>query len=282
MRSLLLGLMGCLIAVSVRSHCDTPSVTQRHGDAVRHPWTMHRMSDEYLIANSMAPADVDQDGFVDFAVIDESTGLQTILFHPGRRADLRDSWPRIVLGKTGNPEYSCLGDLDGDGAIDFVVVEGDDLQVGLKTGVRVIWGPSPERARDASAWTPGGRIPGCDGQQYLYAECRDINGDSAVDIVVGGRRHAVTKRYAGIRWIEAPRDPKRRRDLRAWKVHFIDRDARSGHAWTWDDIDQDGDSDLVDANADWDTSEYDEALVWYENPGPGTPTQRRPWKRHNI
>jgi len=36
----------------------------------------------------------------------------------------RLSW--IILEKTGNPEYSCLGDLDGDGGADLIVVEGDD------------------------------------------------------------------------------------------------------------------------------------------------------------
>lgn len=249
---------------------------------IHKPWPMHKIDEDFLIANSMNAQDVNGDGRPDFAVIDELLGLQTIIFHPGEDSAIRRPWPKVVLGKVGNPEYSCLGDLDGDGNVDLVVVEGDDLERGYNTGVRVWWGPATAQVMSATAWKDAGHIPGTSGLQYLYAETFDVNSDGALDIIVGGRRHSVTKKYAGIRWIEAPRQKSERRDLSKWKIRFIDPDALDGHGWVIADIDQDGDMDLVDANADWDTSEWDEELYWYENPGNGTPAQLQPWKRHSV
>jgi hypothetical protein len=246
------------------------------------PWPMHHVSDDYQVANSAGLADVNQDGYLDLAVIDEGIGSLTILFHPGKGADPRRPWQRVVLGVTGNPEYACLGDLDGDGHYDYVAVEGDDLEKGLRTGVRIIWGPRPSETALPEKWEAAGHIPGTEGQQYLYAECRDINGDGATDIVVGGRRHSVTKQYAGIRWLEAPRHYADRRNLKKWRQHFIAPNAFSGHAFVFADADQDGDEDLLDANADWDTSEWDEEILWFENPGTGRPAQRKPWKQRQV
>lgn len=247
------------------------------------PWKMREVRTDYLIANSLNEADVNGDGLPDYAVIDEWLGLQTILFHPGLdKVKSEEPWPRLVLGKTGNPEYSSLGDLDGDGHPDLVVVEGDDLARGFKTGVRFYFNPGKEKVMDPAAWIQTEHIPGNSGEQYLYSESHDINGDGAIDVVIGGRRHVTTKKYAGLRWLEAPADPKQRRDVNQWKTHFIDPNALSGHAFVFVDIDGDGDLDIVDGNADWDTPEFDEDIAWYENPGKDSPDLRSPWKRHLV
>lgn len=245
------------------------------------PWTMHHVCRDFLIANSLNAADVDGDGFNDYSVIDERRGLMTIVFHPGKGGEVCKEWPRLILGQTGNPEYACLGDLDGDSNTDMVVVEGDDLGRGLHPGVRVIWGPAKAKAHDASAWHDGGLITGTDNEQYVYAECHDVDADGALDIIVGGRRHPVTKLYAGLRWLKGPIDPKRRRDLSQWTTHFIDPECQGGHGFVLADVNLDGRQDLLLANADWDTSIFDRDLCWYENPGPG-PAQFKPWPRHCI
>jgi hypothetical protein len=86
---------------------------------------MHHVCPDFLIANSLNAADVDGDGFDDYSVIDERRGLMTVIYHPGKSGDVRKEWPRLILGETVNPEYACLGDLDDDGAPDFITVEGD-------------------------------------------------------------------------------------------------------------------------------------------------------------
>ena len=248
-------------------------------DIFAQPWKMHHINDDYLIANSLQPGDVNGDGYDDYAVIDEYLGLQTIIFHPGPNGDVRQPWARVVLGRTGNPEYSCLGDLDGDGNFDLVVVEGDDLEKGYETGVRIWWGPSPDQAHLPEAWINAGHIPGTDGEQYLYSIVRDINEDGRPDILVGGRRRLSTEHYAGIRWLTAPATGNQR-DLAAWTTHFIDEDALSGHGLVMSDIDEDGHLDVLNGNADWDTPKFSQELAWYRNPGPDQPSQ--PWQKFPI
>ncbi len=48
------------------------------------------------------------------------------------------------------------------------------------------------------------------------------------------------------------------------------------------DVDQDGDDDIALANADFDTPESEEKVLWYENPGTGSPAQEGPWPEHVI
>lgn len=260
-----------------------PAVTSGKGPGdIHQPWPMHHVCRDFLIANSLNAADVDGDGFDDYSVIDERRGLMTIIFHPGRNGDVREEWPRLVLGQTGNPEYACLGDVDGDGGPDFIAVEGDDLSRGLRTGVRIIWHPGRAKARDAAAWEDAGHVPGTENAQYLYAECHDIDADGALDVVVGGRRHPVTKQYAGLRWLRAPVDRTVRRDLSKWTSHFIDPETPSGHGFVFVDLNGDRQPDVVDANADWDTPRHAQELCWYENPGVGRPAQLEPWPRHAI
>lgn len=273
------------------------------------PWPMHAIDSRFRGGNGIGAADVDGDGYADYVTNYEFDQRYEIAFHPGPGADPRLPWPTAtafvppVLEKAAdgiNPESADFGDLDGDGAIDVAAGQGWGefaFWEGSQAGVRVIWGPGPGRARESDAWMDGGRIPATvDDGHFHWVRTHDINGDGLVDIVAGGRVHGSSTsgdgdganqvggngRRAGLRWFEVPADPAQRRDLSLWRMNMIDPDQFSGHGFLFVDIDGDGDDDIALANADFDTPEDEERIIWYENPGTGSPAQRSPWPLHEI
>jgi len=67
---LLFGAAGTGIAQAPPS----PRIVPEAGEGIYEPWKMHHVNNQYLIANSLNPADVNGDGYPDFAVIDEALG----------------------------------------------------------------------------------------------------------------------------------------------------------------------------------------------------------------
>lgn len=256
---------------------------------------MHPIASRFRGANALGAGDVNKDGFADYVTNYEFDQRYVIAFHPGVTGKVvSEPWPTVVAwrpeplenGNGVNPEDAALGDFDGDGNLDVVTAQGWSslpFWEGSEPGVRLVWGPAPADVLDESAWVDGGRIPATvDRGHLIYVVPYDVNGDGALDIVSGGRIHGGNERRGGVVWIEGPHRTEDRRDLSLWQVHDIDPDQFSAHGLVLTDVDQDGDDDIALANADFDTPEEEEKVIWYENPGTGSPAQKGPWPEHLI
>lgn len=256
-------------------------------------WPMHPVDGRWRGANALGPGDIDHDGLTDYAVNYEFDQRYVAYLHPPAGVDPTLPWPAVDLvpstlrpGQGVASESAALADLDGDGNVDLIGAQSGDQQaqlIGYEPGIRVFWGPPAAQALDATAWVDAGRITQTiDAGHYHWVMPHDIDDDGDTDLLVGGRILYSTAEKTGVLWIEAPDDPSVRRDLSQWQVHDIDGEALSGHQALPTDVDEDGDDDIVLANADFDTPDDQEEVAWYENPGAGTEAQRRPWKKTRI
>ena len=256
-------------------------------------WPMHPIDGRWRGANALGPGDVNDDGLTDYAVNYEFDQRYVVYLHPPEGTDPRRPWESVDLvpttlepGRGVASESAALVDLDGDGNTDVVGAQsGDQFPqiVGYEPGIRVFWGPPADRALDATAWTDAGRMTETiDAGHYHWVKPHDMDRDGDDDLLVGGRVLIGTGDPTGVIWIEAPDSKKARRDLSKWRVHEIDGDQWSGHEALPTDVDDDGDDDVVVANADFDTPEDAEEVVWYENPGDGTERQKGPWRKRQI
>ncbi len=252
--------------------------------AGRPGWPMHKIDSRLWNHNSLSPGDVNRDGNTDWAVIHEGPDKYTFLLHPGTDGDVTAKWRKVIVGEGTNPEYSDFADFDGDGNLDIVGAGGHGA------GLKIFWGPEPSEVADPDAWTDSGVMESTRNRgHFLYVQSRDINTDGAIDMVVGGRvqgTHSLEdvagRRTAGIIWIEAPADRRDRRDLSKWTIHDIDPLTKGGHGFIFLDVDMDGDEDIINSNADWNTTQAEETIVWYRNPGPRSAKQKEPWPAHLI
>ncbi len=246
------------------------------------PWPMHPVDNPGdWLPNGLDVADVDGDGFPDFLVNYEWTGRIRVVFHPGPALSPRQFWPAVDVGFFPNAENTAFGDLDMDGIVDVVVVQGVEHRK-EPSGVRILVGKtSPDSGKSRSVWEDLGLLPESIGLgHYLYVKVADLDGDGFRDIVAGGRagRPAGEERsesarkdltWTGLRWFQNPLswggDP---RDPESWSMHTIDPEIPSGHGFVLADVNADGFLDLVVNNADWDTLDEEKAVLLYLNPGP--------------
>lgn len=232
------------------------------------PWKMHHIDRVSFNHNSLVGADLNGNGFDDYVVIHEGPDLISIVFHPGcyEKVYDEDAWIKVIISEGVNVEYAAFGDFDGDGNLDIVYANGDGQDV------NIIWGPEKDKVMDPSEWVDSGPIPASVGLgHYLSVFVMDIGKNGRTDILAGGRKASESRggEFTGLIWFECPENPRDRRDVSKWKLHIIDPKLQSAHGPTLVDVDGDGFTDIVVANADWNTTPYESAVIWYRNPGPG-------------
>jgi hypothetical protein len=254
-------------------------------------WAIHQVENtQTWLPNALAEADINKDGLPDYVTNYEWRGEIRIFFHPGWDK-VKEVWPMTELTKRpqtdrfpimSNIENVAVADFDGDSNMDVVSVTGSERPI-IRSALRMFWGPASDKVYDPAAWKDGGFMrPSFDLGHMHYTRAKDINGDGAPDILVGGRKHEVYGDYAGLKWFEAPKDSAKRRDLSQWKVHYISKSIVGSYGATFGDFDGDGDEDITLATADFDTKPEDQKLVWFENPGAGTEQQKNEWKEHVL
>jgi hypothetical protein len=179
-------------------------------NAAPEPWPRHTIDDSLAGADGTRLADVNGDGFIDFAVGWEQSGRSRIYLHPGAGGDPRRPWPLLEAGPAPEVEDAHLIDLDGDGRLDVLSCTDGHR--------RIVAHFAPRPGEPEDAWEtrtfPTSVMPD---HPWMFSVAVDLDGDGRPDPLVGGKSTAAT--VARLGWLEAP--PGDRRNLAAWRFHAI-------------------------------------------------------------
>lgn len=191
--------------------------------------------------------DWDGDGDLDLFVNYEEGKFSRLYFNPGPDK-IRDPWSEYMELRHGKCEDSGIGDLDGDGDIDYVA-----------NGGWVYFNPGSSQVRDASKWKKMTLFD----QERRVPTVTDVDGDGLEDLIVGAQE-----------WYRQP--AKGKHEAANWTRHAIGR-----NRWPMNciltDLDADGEEDLV-------VPDRGVEICWYRNPGKARVTEaweRRPLHPHH-
>jgi hypothetical protein len=228
-------------------------------NAVR--FTEHLISDRYGYAYGIAAADLDGDGDIDL-VSSNTTDDKTPSRENGSlywyENDGKGNFTQHIIAQKENGwfERLAIGDIDGDGRPDVVVV--------LNRAGGVVWFQNPGKP----ATQPWKRHVICDGKLpgAYDVTLGDFDGDGRLDVAaaswVGGNRFV---------WY---RNPGKDGFDKQWPSEVIDEKIAETRTIAAADFNGDGRIDLLGS------ASAASLLAWYENVG--TPDKGVQWKKHII
>ncbi len=228
------------------------SVAMAFEDQATVRFTEHLIADKYAYAYGIAAADFDDDGDLDLTSADYTPHNMLYLFENAgdgvfqQHVIQRDDPERL--------ERHLVGDVDGDGDLDVVIVK--NLRGHL------LWFENDGSPADGHLWTRHvitTELPGA----YDVA-LADFNQDGHLDVAASS--WVLGNQFAWFENDQTPADGE-------WQKHMIEADVAETRTMRAADFDDDGDADLLG------TVRQDHEVVWYENSrAAGAVT----WTKHMI
>jgi len=185
-------------------------------------WSVHRLVDTGTAHNEATFLhDIDDDGTPEFIENSWNAKNPTQIFKFVKDPDGKVNVERHVVSESGNGHGMGFGDLNGDGKQDIVFQAG--------------WYQQPAEGAFSGPWKYHHDF------DLPHASCPilivDLNDDGRNDLVwADGHSY-------GLYWHEqlAPQAD----GTTTWRQHMIDKKFSQGHALAWDDVDNDGQPELI-------------------------------------
>ena len=216
-------------------------------------WKFHQISRDSNGIHCILIRDVDADGRKDIVInnyLPKEKFGESIIWYRVPPNPKKDTWqPLLIADRTapGGVHYMSMGDIDRDGVEEFLAgAKGENFKNGN-------WFSYWKRGENVNEPWKRFEIPGdYKGATHIYPA--DVNKDGKMDLV------ASQGHDKGILWFEGPN----------FKVHKIDEELIHPHAMQIEDLDNDGDIDIVVC------ANKSSKAQWFENDGQGN------FKKHSF